>query len=480
MRNVFLIFRRDYLSYVSAWGFWLGILSLPLIIGAIGTFTFLASTSTPTRYYSVIEAGSTYSDAIDAEFRKMEERGLESLEAIEEAAGGGATGELAEAALADSQASAFADQLLKRNFFEVPAPASDLDSLRPWLLGDQTVEGPDGPKPLFAVIIVAPDGSAVEYWSADVNVDDLSRQVDDAVTAVNRSRAFNEAGIPDDFLATVDDQAPEMLTRRVRTVAEQAELGDEVTIADEAPLWVSIFMAYFLWGTIFSVINYLLMGTIEERSNKIFDTLLTLVRLPQLLIGKLLAIFGVTATMMGIWSLASGVFMFTGLQTLPPEMQEPISTVMGIIASPTFLIPTIACFIFGYTMYGVMFMAIGSLCDTVQEAQTLMSPMVMILMIPMMMIILVMNNPTSGIVAAMSWVPIFTPFIMLMRIPADPPLWETVGQIVLMGVTTMVMIWVSSKVYRAGVVHGMGMNEAMAWLKGLVPGAKKTTKLPAE
>lgn len=481
MRNIFLVFRRDYLSYVSAWGFWLGLLAMPLIIFAFGAFGYLASSTTPVRYYAVIENGTTYSDAIKAEFQASEDYRIAEYQKSQELLVDPSNAAENDAGtVTPTIPDVVPERFFKRDFIEVPPPATDLDGLRPWLLGDQLVDGPEGEKELFAAIIVSEDGSTIEYWSSEVNVDGLNDQLKDAVTVVNRREALAAEGMAEDFLKAVDDAAPNVETRRVRTVEDQEKVGDEVTFADRAPLIVSIVMAYFLWGTIFSVINYLLMGTIEERSNKIFDTLLTLVRLPQLLIGKLLAIFGVTATMMGIWSLASGVFMITGQSALTPEIQGYVSTVIDLITSPTFLIPTIACFVFGYVMYGVLFMAIGSLCDTVQEAQTLMSPMVMILMIPMMMIILVMNNPTSGIVAAMSWVPIFTPFIMLMRIPAEPHIFETIGQIVLMGVTTLVMIWLSSKVYRAGVVHGMGMNEAVSWLKGLVPGLGKKKELPAE
>jgi ABC-2 type transport system permease protein len=86
--------------------------------------------------------------------------------------------------------------------------------------------------------------------------------------------------------------------RRIRTVAEQESAGAEVTLADRAPVFVAGALAYFLWLMVFSIIQYLLMGTIEERSNKIFDTLLTSVRMPELLAGKLLAVFAVTSTMM--------------------------------------------------------------------------------------------------------------------------------------------------------------------------------------
>ena len=70
MRNTFLVFKRDYLGYVQAWGFWLSIASLPFLMALGFGFAMLAATSTPVRYYSVIEAGTIYTDHIETEFAK--------------------------------------------------------------------------------------------------------------------------------------------------------------------------------------------------------------------------------------------------------------------------------------------------------------------------------------------------------------------------------------------------------------------------
>ena len=72
MRNILLIFRRDYLGYVKAWGFWLSLAAVPMfmIIGA--ALAAFAAQSSPVRYFAVIEPGSVYAEAIEAEFRERE------------------------------------------------------------------------------------------------------------------------------------------------------------------------------------------------------------------------------------------------------------------------------------------------------------------------------------------------------------------------------------------------------------------------
>lgn len=469
MRNIYLIFRRDYLGYISAWGFWLGLLALPILASLGFVFAGLASNATPTRYYSVVEQGTVYADAIEAEFQRMADDAVEAAADLTEAMNlpaetGEAMGEQARTALAD------------RKFIEVPAPAETLDGLRPYLLGEATVAGPIGERPLFAVIIVAPDGSELEYWSEDVNVSALRNVAERAVTRLTRRNALEGAGLSETFLKEVDEAAPKVLERRVRSVDEQAAAGSAVTLADRAPTFVAAGLAYVLWLLIFSVIQYLLMGTIEERGNKIFDTLLTSVKLPELLAGKLLAVFAVTGTMMAAWGLTAAAGSLFAVNAAP-EMGQLIDPFIAALLDPAIMIPALISFVLGYLMFGVMFMALGSLCDTIQEAQTLLSPMMILLMLPMLGILLGASDPGSPLIDIASWIPIFTPFLLILRMPHDPPMWEVAAQMAMMAVTTAVVLWLATKVYRAGAVNGAGISDAGAWLKGMF-GRKKKGVVP--
>ncbi|MDX1292402.1 MAG: hypothetical protein R3265_06310, partial [Hyphomonas sp.] len=167
MRNILLIFRRDYLGYVKAWGFWLSLAAVPMfmIIGA--ALAAFAAQSSPVRYFAVVEPGSIYADAIEAEFQRRERADVER------------TSEMAERldlpVMSEDEARAAAEGagVATRKFIQVPAPADSIDGLRPYLLGERTVSGPLGDKPLFAAFVLAEDGGELEYWSDDVNVDQL-------------------------------------------------------------------------------------------------------------------------------------------------------------------------------------------------------------------------------------------------------------------------------------------------------------------
>ncbi len=480
MRNTWLVFLRDYFGYVRAWGFWLGVLATPVLIALVLFFMGLAAASQPTRYFAVVESGGeVYAQAIDQEFEKtrvqlarsqllvLEQLGQldrNTIDAFDAAVDAGAD---PFAAARDAGAPDGID-VPQSDYIRVPAPAATPDGLRPWLLGDRLIDGPEGEKPLFAAVIVGADG--IEYWSENVTVFDLRSRVQDAAKEIARRQVFAAANVNSDILTQADNAALEVVEKRARPEAEQAEIGDEVTTADRAPFFAVLGIAYVLWLMIFSVIQYLLMGTIEERSNKIFDTLLTSVRLPQLLAGKLGAVFAVTLTLMGSWTLGGIVVTLLAQSAIPAEVMDDVTQVTSAILQPSIIIPALISFVLGYLMYGVVFMALGSLCDTIQEAQTLLSPMMMLLMLPMIMIVIAFNDVESPIVAAASWVPIFTPFLLILRMPSEPALWEVLAQFGLMAATTFVIMWAATKVYRAGAVHGASINDALGWIKGLIPG----------
>lgn len=454
MRNIYLIFRRDFLGYVKAWGFWLSLAAVPIFLVIGASFGYFAAASSPVRYYAVVEPSDTLSSAIEAEFVRSAERAAEEAKAMAEQL----NVEIKEAEAVPESG--------PRKFIEVPAPARTIEELRPYLAGEKMVAGPEGEKPLFAALVLTPDGKALQYWSADVNVQTLQYAAENAMRDLSRREALAAAGLNADFLKRVDDAAIPVVA--LRLAGADAESGaSEVTIADRAPSIVAGALAYFLWLMVFSIIQYLLMGTIEERSNKIFDTLLTSVKLPELLTGKLLAVFAVTSTMMLSWALFAGAGSIYAASVVPGVM-DTVQPFIAAVTDPGLIVPALISFVLGYVLYGAIFMALGSLCDTIQEAQTLLSPMMILLMLPMFAIFLAFQDPSSPVIDYASWVPLFTPFLLILRIPQDPPLWEILAQMGLMALVTAVIVWLSTKVYRAGAVHGAGIGELGGMIKSAI------------
>src|SRR5690606_33181824 len=189
--------------------------------------------------------------------------------------------------------------------------------------------------------------------------------------------------------------------------------------------------------------------------NKILDTLLTSVSPMQMLMGKLLGVAAVSATLFLFWGALGG-----SLLTLAAERAS--DNIFGQIAEafldPRLLVAFFIGFIAGYLMYGAIFLALGSLCESVQEAQTLLGPVALVLAMPMMLITPALDNPNAPIIETASWIPIFTPFLLLIRAPAGLPWSEIAGMGALMFGAVIVILLLASQIFRAGVVNQLSVS----------------------
>ena len=481
IRSTYLVARRDYLGYVSAWGFWLGLLFTPIILGIFILATTFAQNAQPTRYYTIIEQGSDFAEAMRAEMSSAEartarllldplsiaeDRPSETLDAFDAARENGAS-----VAEAFEAAGGNAETLPTADFVEVDPPVRTGAELAPFLLGETLIETNEGPQPLFAALLVNEDSGEIEYWSENLQARTLISAANRAEEDLQLDRALAEVNINRDVLIEARAARRDVKQQRVRT-GDDADEGTEVTRADQAPFIVSIMMAFSLWFLIFSVINYLLMGTIEERSNKIFDSLLTSVKLPHLLAGKLIAVLLLALTLMAFWGLGSSLLTWFMRDSIPEDVATGLGSLVVAAANPALFVPAIISFVLGYLMYGSMFLALGSLCDTIQEAQTLMTPLFVTLMAPLAMLAFAVQDAESALIEIMAWVPFFTPFLLILRMPTEPPVWEVLAQLGMMALTTFIILQLATRVYRAGAVHGAGVNDVLAFFGKLIPGKK--------
>lgn len=481
IRSTYLVARRDYLGYVSAWGFWLGLLFTPIILGIFILAPTFAQNAQPTRYYTIIEQGTDFTEAMRAEMSSAEARqarllldpvsvaegkSSDAITAFDDAMKNGSN-----VREAFETAGGNPDFLPRADFIEIAPPVRTGAELAPYLLGEILIETDEGPQPLFAALLVNEDTEEIEYWSENLQARALISAARQAEQDLQLDRALAAVNVSRDVLTEARAARRDVKQQRVRT-GEDANETSEVTQADQAPFVVSIMMAFSLWFLIFSVINYLLMGTIEERSNKIFDSLLTSVKLPHLLAGKLIAVLLLALTLMAFWGLGSTLLTWFMRNSIPDDVGSFLGTMITAAANPSLFVPAIISFVLGYLMYGSMFLALGSLCDTIQEAQTLMTPLFVTLMAPLAMLAFAVQDAESALIEIMAWVPFFTPFLLILRMPTEPPIWEVLAQLGIMALTTYIILQLATRVYRAGAVHGAGVNDVMAFFSKLVPGKK--------
>lgn len=360
-------------------------------------------------------------------------------------------------------------------------PISNLVAqLRPYLRGKQklTVDGQE--VELYAAILIPADieqkvirpGDAaalmrgkrngIEYWSSNLADQSLREDVERSINAEIRRREYTARGMDASLVRDVErTHVP------LATLNPKKEEGKEtVSMADYIRQYAPSAFVYLLWVAIFSIVQMLLNNTIEEKSNRIIEVLLSSVTPGELMGGKLLGIAAVGLTMIGSWILA---LLVTLAWRAGPEL-EFASQVLQVLRTSNLLPAFVFYFLFGYLMYAAVIMALGSVCNTLKEAQNFMGVITMVMMVPIFTLTFIPKDPNGMLARVLSWIPCYTPFVMMNRATADPPMFDLVGTMILMVVATIFSLWASAKVFRIGVLRTGQPPRLLELLRWLRPG----------
>jgi len=236
--------------------------------------------------------------------------------------------------------------------------------------------------------------------------------------------------------------------RLVEGGAEKTEIGD---LRRFLPMAFMI----IIWLTTFVSGNYLLTSTIEEKSNRVMEVLLSAVSPMQLMTGKIIGYAMVTAVMVAMFSSLAVTFLI-------------MVSVLDLI-TPVQIILLFIYLIMAYLMIAAIMAGIGSAVSDMRDAQTLLGPVSFAVMIPLFLSPVVAEDPNGIVAMVTSYIPPLTPFIMVLRLVATEPvpvfeIWLSLGWGFL---SALVLIWLASRIFRVGVLmQGKPPNpiEMLRWV----------------
>ena len=181
----------------------------------------------------------------------------------------------------------------------------------------------------------------------------------------------------------------------------------------------SDFLYYFFTSYIYIILlmmmilssgGMLIRSLIEEKSNRLIEILISSCKPDELLSGKVFGLSSLGLTQVIIW-------MLLGISL----------AAAGIIPMQVFnnLVPIFVYFLFGFVFYTAIFVGIGSIVTTEQEAQQITSYLSLILVLPIVMTVPAIENPNSFWVHMLSFIPFTIPSIMILRFNIGTiPQWE--------------------------------------------------------
>ncbi len=426
MTRLWQVTLREYLAQVRTKGFIIGTIIGPVIMAALMFLPgLLMMRSTPKALRIIVLDGSG-----------------QLQEALEGALG---------AAGAKEDGKAGQPQQGQATFVLEPRPPGELGAVQKQLDAAVSEGRLDGFVVLPADIV---ETSKAEYRARNVtNFQEIQRLRHTLSDVVKQLRLRDEG---------LDAKKIDHLTRGVdlaaiRVTAGGAEEDRGLTFFFAMFLMMMIYMPVLMWGSV------LMNGVIEEKTSRVVELVVSSVSPFTLLGGKVLGIGAAGLTQLVVWLGCVAAGLAYGAASLAAAgIHLPGLTPLVIVAFPI-------CFLLGYFLYSLFFAAVGAAVNSLQEAQSLVMPISMMMVVAFMTFPVVMRSPDGLLAVVLSLIPVFTPLTMFLRICIQaPPLWQIVLSFTLTFLTIVGVTWLVGRIYRMGILmYGKKPNlpEILRWVR---------------
>ncbi len=290
------------------------------------------------------------------------------------------------------------------------------------------------------------DSFIVEYHSEKISsIKDITRidkAINQALTKV-RLKTYN-----------VDPKIAERITKSVEVKKVKVSPEGKENLDLEKVFVGTFAFIMLLVMSLLLVASSLVRSVVEEKSNRIIEILLSSCSAKDLMAGKIIGLSALGLTQIFVWVLIA-------VSTLGPVILDYVQ-----IQSAGFVI---LYFILGYILYSALFIGVGSIGNTEQDLQSIMSILSIIIMFPIFLSTFIIENPTSKLAIIFSYFPLTTAPMMTMRVSLfDVSLLEKIATVLILIISIYFVIWFSGKIFRVAILsYGKvpSIQEIFKWIK---------------
>jgi ABC-2 type transport system permease protein len=201
---------------------------------------------------------------------------------------------------------------------------------------------------------------------------------------------------------------------------------------------VLLFMAIFTSG------GFLFSSVIQEKTNRVIEILLSYASSRQIMAGKIFGLGFLGLMQVLIWLGITTIFVFFNL------FQAGEISYLNAENGLYFL----HYFSLGYLLYAAIFVAIGAIFSSEQEAQQVNIVLRAIAVLPVLLVFLFLKEPDSGIITFLSYIPLLTPYFMILKIAqyGIPLSTEVYITSIILIVSIIGMVFIAAKIFRLGIL----------------------------
>jgi len=501
IRRTLLICRQEFVKYVTRRGFLISLLMFPVVLVLAVTVPQFMAAHPRTNVMTVVDQAGGYGQAIaEADARRAATAQLSALADYAQHYADMSRVRRADPALAAmleaperlAHIKAFASRggwqpafavlspLLHPGapVFAPPAPeivlvpppaelAADLAAGRrgvaiEYLTGAASVTAQGAPARLSSIVFVPKGlaaGSPAQYWTVDS--DQSYEFVHWALTDALRLKTIQR-------LVPPQDRDKVSLDADASLTSVDPMKGSRISLNDRIAQLVPIGLAFVLFFVAFSDAALLLQSVVEEKSTRMVEVLLSCASPQEIMTGKLLGVIGLAMVTLAAW--AAVLFAFAAFLA-PDTVGAVVAGLDGLVP----VLPLVAIYFFcGLMIYASIFLGIGATSASLPDAQAWIGPATLIIILPNLLMGALIADPNGTLARIISWIPIYTPFFMLVRLPFHPApleLWATAGLTI---ATTVLLIRQMGKVFARHVLTTERPPALGALLKSLFRASKTT------
>ncbi len=255
----------------------------------------------------------------------------------------------------------------------------------------------------------------------------------------------------------IDTEKQVILTKKLTVTAQNIEDENANAKTAEGIGYVAGFLIYFIlliYG------SQVMMGVMEEKTNRIAEVIVSSVKPFQMMLGKILGIGLVALTQFLLWIAFVLIVYNVGKAAGGDIASGLVGNIQGMFASvnvPLVLFCFGFYFLAGFFFYASLYGAIGSAVnEDMREAQSLSFPITMLVIISIALMTAAINDPTGPIAVWGSIIPFSSPIVMMARIPygvpGTVPYWQLGLSMALLVIGFIFTVWFAGKIYRTGIL----------------------------
>ncbi|HEX7340474.1 MAG TPA: ABC transporter permease, partial [Rhodanobacteraceae bacterium] len=291
------------------------------------------------------------------------------------------------------------------------------------------------------------DSGKLTYYGSNVSSLKAMGTLQSELSKIFASTRLTKAGID----TAMVDKAMHPVDMSAKRVSEGKLTGQ----SGGSAFAVAYGMGFLLYVAIVSFGARTMTSVVEEKTSRVVEVLISSLTPFQMLMGKVLGVGSAGLLQMAIWGVSALLITtqaahLVGAMGASPSALAVFST---LSISGSMVVVFLLYFVLGFLLFGALYAAVGSMCNSVQETQQYATVVTVLILIGFLSMFGSIANPTGTLANVMSWIPFFSPFVMPVRWALTSiPLANLIGSLALLVIGMWCCVWLAARIYHTGIL----------------------------